>query len=58
MGPLDRDPAAVVDPELRVRNVAGLRVVDGSVLPAIPSGNINLTNSFHCPGVGVIDVQV
>lgn len=36
MGP-DGDPAAVVDQHLRVRGVAGLRVVDTSVLPAVPS---------------------
>lgn len=42
MGPLDRDPLAVVDPLLRVRNVKGLRVIDGSVIPTIPSGNINI----------------
>jgi choline dehydrogenase-like flavoprotein len=36
MGP-DADPAAVVDQFLRVRGVAGLRVVDTSVLPRVPT---------------------
>lgn len=36
MGP-DTDPGAVVDGRLRVRGVAGLRVADTSVLPAVPS---------------------
>ncbi|XP_022254991.1 glucose dehydrogenase [FAD, quinone]-like [Limulus polyphemus] len=36
-----RDPSTVVDPELRVKGVTGLRVIDGSIMPAIVSGNTN-----------------
>jgi choline dehydrogenase len=35
------DPLAVVDDRLRVRGVAGLRVIDASVMPRITSGNTN-----------------
>ena len=38
MGRAD-DDAAVVDPRLRVRGVARLRVIDASIMPTITSGN-------------------
>lgn len=40
MGP-DSDPMAVVDTELRVKGVRGLRVADASIMPRLVSGNTN-----------------
>ena len=48
MGPSD-DATAVVDNELRVHGLEGLRVVDASIFPLIPSGNT------HAPVVAVAD---
>jgi choline oxidase len=37
------DPMAVLDPELRVKGVTRLRVVDASAMPKLPSVNPNIT---------------
>jgi len=48
MGPAD-DPLAVVDNELRVHGLRGLRIVDASIFPLLPSGNT------HAPVVAVAE---
>lgn len=35
------DPMAVVDPQFRVHGLDGLRVIDSSTMPFVPSGNLN-----------------
>ncbi|CAH2051943.1 unnamed protein product, partial [Iphiclides podalirius] len=40
MGPAS-DPMAVVDPQLQVYGIKGLRVIDASIMPTITNGNIN-----------------
>jgi len=38
---MGHDPKAVVNDELRVHRLSGLRVVDASIMPTMTSGNTN-----------------
>ena len=38
---MGEDPQAVVDSRLRVRGLAGLRVIDASIMPIVTTGNTN-----------------
>jgi choline dehydrogenase len=38
---MGHDEMAVVDDQLHVRGIEGLRVVDASIMPTIPNGNTN-----------------
>ena len=38
---MGNDPMAVVDDQLRVRGIEGLRVIDASIMPTVTSGNTN-----------------
>ena len=38
---MGRGPEAVLDPDLKVRGIEGLRVVDAAALPDMPSAHIN-----------------
>jgi choline dehydrogenase len=38
---MGNDAMAVVDPQLRVRGIAGLRIADASIMPTLTSGNTN-----------------
>ena len=40
MGPA-ADPRAVVDDQLRVHGIEGLRIADASIMPTLTSGNTN-----------------
>jgi choline dehydrogenase len=57
---MGQDPRAVVDARLRVRGIAGLRVIDASIMPTITSGNTNAPTQAlarHAAGLLVEDLR-
>ena len=53
----DDDPLAVVDTRLRVRGIAGLRVVDAGVMPTITSGNTSAPTMMIAEKAGRLILQ-
>ena len=54
----DGDPGAVLDKRLRLRGIEGLRVIDASAMPLIPSGNTNApTMALASRGVALLLVR-
>jgi choline dehydrogenase len=37
----ETDPTAVVDDKLRIRGLQNIRVIDASIMPSMPSANLN-----------------
>jgi len=44
MGPISKAANAVVDENLKVHGLDGLRIADASIFPTMPSGNTNATS--------------
>jgi choline dehydrogenase len=52
---IDPSAGAVVDPACRLHGVAGLRVIDASIMPDIPSANTHIpTVMIAEPAAGLI----